>query len=57
MNRRMQRKPPATEPSSLSHVSHPALAPQNAIDRGQPAPDANQTGAMPGGHTFDANYL
>ncbi|GIW00024.1 MAG: hypothetical protein KatS3mg058_1427 [Roseiflexus sp.] len=54
MNRRMQRKPSSTEPSSLSHVSHPALAPQNAIDRGQPAPDANQTGAMPGGHTFDS---
>lgn len=54
MNRRLQRKPPAIETSSLSHVSRPALAPQNAVDQAQTAPDADQTGAMPGGHTFDS---
>lgn len=54
MNRRSQRKPPATETSSLSHVSRPAFAPQNAVDQAQPAPEADQTGAMTGGHTFDS---
>lgn len=53
-NRRVLHKPPAAEtPSSLSLISRPAFAPQNAADHGQLAPDADQTGAMPGGHTFD----